>query len=61
MISLFLFIIWSRGLQPLSPEQLVHPESPPIPGESQGKGDQAVYVACDSPSLLVVTMSGGWH
>lgn len=44
-----------------SPEELVHSKPLPIPAEAQGEGDQAVYVASDSPTLKVVTMSCGWH
>lgn len=47
--------------QPSSPKELVHPKSPPIPAEAQGEGEQAVYLAPDSPTLKIVTMSCGWH
>lgn len=44
-----------------SPEELVHPKSPPIPAKTQSEGDQALYLAANSPSLEVVPISFCWH
>ena len=48
-------------VQPCLPEQLIHSKSSPISAEAQSEGDQALYLADNSPSLEVVTMTGGWH
>lgn len=45
----------------LEPEQLICPQSPSIPAEAQGEGDQAVDVAPHSATLQVVSRGCGWR
>lgn len=46
---------------PILPEELIDTQAFPLPGEAQGEGEEAVYLAGDGPSLQVVPRGGGGH